>query len=66
MPYQEINRDSVIWLYERMLLIRRFEEQAAALADEGYLLEQDLEQVVSGAASHWDWVMEQSSEYLRP
>jgi hypothetical protein len=46
--------------------LRRFEEQAAALADEGYLLEQDLEQVVSGAASHWDWVMEQSSESLRP
>ena len=46
--------------------LRRFEEQAAALADEGYLLDRDLERVVSGAASHWDWVGEQSSEALRP
>ena len=37
MPYQEINRDSVIWLYERMLLIRRFEEQARREADLGKL-----------------------------
>ena len=37
MPYQEINRDSVIWLYERMLLIRRIEEQARREADLGKL-----------------------------
>ena len=37
MPYQEINRDSVIWLYERMLLLRRFEEQARREADLGKL-----------------------------
>ena len=28
MSYEEINRDSIIWMYERMLTIRRFEEQA--------------------------------------
>jgi pyruvate dehydrogenase E1 component alpha subunit len=37
MPYEEINRDSVIWLYERMLMIRRFEEQARREADAGKL-----------------------------
>ena len=37
MSYQEINRDSIIWMYERMLIIRRFEEQASREADAGKL-----------------------------
>ena len=37
MSYEEINRDSIIWMYERMLTIRRFEEQARREADAGKL-----------------------------
>ena len=37
MSYQEINRDSVIWMYEKMFTIRRFEEQARREADAGKL-----------------------------
>ncbi|MEC8912544.1 MAG: thiamine pyrophosphate-dependent dehydrogenase E1 component subunit alpha [Chloroflexota bacterium] len=37
MSYQEINKDSVIWMYEKMFTIRRFEEQARREADAGKL-----------------------------
>ena len=37
MSYQEINKDSVIWMYEKMFTIRRFEEQASREADAGKL-----------------------------
>ena len=37
MAYKEINRDSSIWLYKRMLMIRRFEEQARREANAGKL-----------------------------
>ena len=35
MSYEEINKDSVIWMYEKMFTIRRFEEQARREADAG-------------------------------
>ena len=37
MSYEEINKDSVIWMYEKMFTIRRFEEQARREADAGKL-----------------------------
>ena len=37
MSYKEINKDSVIWMYEKMFTIRRFEEQARREADAGKL-----------------------------
>ena len=37
MSYQEINKDSVLWMYEKMFTIRRFEEQARREADAGKL-----------------------------
>ncbi|HIA75173.1 MAG TPA: thiamine pyrophosphate-dependent dehydrogenase E1 component subunit alpha [Dehalococcoidia bacterium] len=37
MSHDEINRESVIWMYEKMLTIRRFEEQARREADAGKL-----------------------------
>ncbi len=37
MNYEEINKDSVIWMYEKMFTIRRFEEQARREADAGKL-----------------------------
>ena len=37
MSYQEINKDSVIWMYEKMFTIRRFEEQARREAYAGKL-----------------------------
>ena len=35
MSHDEINRESIIWMYEKMLTIRRFEEQARREADAG-------------------------------
>ena len=37
MIHDEINRESIIWMYEKMLTIRRFEEQARREADAGKL-----------------------------
>ena len=37
MSYEEINKDSVIWMYEKMFTIRRFEDQARRDADAGKL-----------------------------
>ena len=37
MSYEEINKNSVIWMYEKMFTIRRFEEQARREADAGKL-----------------------------
>lgn len=37
MSHEEINKDSVIWMYEKMFTIRRFEEQARREADSGKL-----------------------------
>ena len=37
MSHDEINKESVIWMYEKMLTIRRFEEQARREADAGKL-----------------------------
>ena len=37
MPYTEINRDSLLWMYETMVTIRRFEEQSRREADAGKL-----------------------------
>ncbi len=50
----------------RMEYLRRFEEATQRLVREGYLLSEDLQRIVEGGASHWDWLMEQSSEALRP
>ena len=46
--------------------LRRYNEAAGLLVDEGYLLSEDLHRVGDEAAEHWDWLMEQSSEALRP
>ena len=46
--------------------LRRSAEAARLLVEEGYLLSEDLQRVVGGGAAHWDWLMEQSSEALRP
>jgi hypothetical protein len=46
--------------------LRRSEEAARRLVDEGYLLSEDLQRIVDGGAAHWDWLMEQSPEALRP
>ena len=46
--------------------LRRSEEAARLLVEEGYLLSEDLERVVGGGAALWDWLMEQSPEALRP
>ncbi len=46
--------------------LRRFEEVAQRLIDERYLLAEDLDRVVDGAARHWDWLMEQDADALRP
>ena len=35
--YSELNRDSLLWMYERMVTIRRFEEQSRREADAGKL-----------------------------
>ena len=37
MPYSEINRESLLWMYEKMVTIRRFEEQSRREADAGKL-----------------------------
>ncbi|MAU65014.1 MAG: pyruvate dehydrogenase (acetyl-transferring) E1 component subunit alpha [Dehalococcoidia bacterium] len=37
MPYPEINRESLLWMYEKMVTIRRFEEQSRREADAGKL-----------------------------
>jgi len=37
MPYTDINRDSLLWMYETMVTIRRFEEQSRREADAGKL-----------------------------
>jgi pyruvate dehydrogenase E1 component alpha subunit len=37
MPYTEINRESLLWMYEKMVTIRRFEEQSRREADAGKL-----------------------------
>ena len=37
MPHTEINRDSLLWMYETMVTIRRFEEQSRREADAGKL-----------------------------
>ena len=37
MSHDEINSESIIWMYEKMLTIRRFEEQARREADAGKL-----------------------------
>ena len=46
--------------------LRRSAEAARLLVEEGYLLREDLQRVVGGGAALWDWLMEQSSEALRP
>ena len=46
--------------------LRRSAEAARLLVEEGYLLREDLQPVVGGGATLWDWLMEQSSESLRP
>jgi hypothetical protein len=46
--------------------LRRSEEAARLLVEEGYLLSEDLQRVVAGGAAQWDWLMEQSAEALRP
>ena len=46
--------------------LRRSEEAARLLIQEGYLLSEDLQRVVGGGAAHWDWLMEQSPGALRP
>jgi len=46
--------------------LMRFEEAARHLVEEGYLLSEDLQRVIDGSASHWDWLMEQSPEALHP
>ena len=46
--------------------LRRFEAAAQLLVEEGYLLSEDLQQMVDRGAAHWDWLMEQSPETLRP
>ena len=46
--------------------LRRTEEAAQRLVDEGYLLSEDVQRVVGGGAAHWNWLMEQSPEALRP
>jgi len=37
MPYGEINKQSLLWMYETMVTIRRFEEQSRREADAGKL-----------------------------
>ena len=37
MPYPEINRESLLWMYEKMVTILRFEEQSRREADAGKL-----------------------------
>ena len=37
MPYTEINKQSLLWMYETMVTIRRFEEQSRREADAGKL-----------------------------
>ena len=37
MPYGELNRESLVWMYETMVTIRRFEEQSRREADAGKL-----------------------------
>ena len=37
MPYKEINRESLVWMYRTMVTIRRFEEQSRREADAGKL-----------------------------
>ena len=46
--------------------LRRSEEAARLLVEDGYLLSEDLQRVVAGGAAQWDWLMEQSAEELRP
>ncbi len=46
--------------------LRRSEEAARLLIQEGYLLSEDLQRVLGGGAAHWDWLMEQSPGALRP
>ena len=36
-PYTSLNRESLLWMYETMVVIRRFEEQARREADAGKL-----------------------------
>ena len=37
MPYEELNKESLLWMYETMVTIRRFEEQSRREADAGKL-----------------------------
>ena len=46
--------------------LARFEAAARDLIGEGYLLSEDLERLIGGAAQHWDWLMEQAPNALRP
>ncbi len=46
--------------------LQRYEAAAQVLVGAGYLLSEDLPLVVGQGAAHWDWLMEQSSEALRP
>ena len=46
--------------------LARFESAARDLISEGYLLAEDLPRLLEGAGEHWDWLMGQSSDTLRP
>ncbi len=43
-----------------------FEAAARDLVSEGYLLAEDLPRLLEGAGAHWDWLMDQPSDALRP
>ena len=37
MAYDDINKESLLWMYEKLVTIRRFEEQSKREADAGKL-----------------------------
>ena len=51
---------------DRADYLARFEAAARGLIKERYLLSEDLPRIVGGAGQHWDWLMEQPSDALRP